>query len=76
MLACLVRHGEVTESQGQAVRRQLQEAIAAIVRLQGVVEMQQGRMDALEVGGEAHTGERREAQWPQLKSKAHGSGAT
>ena len=37
--------------------------------------MQQGRMDALEVGGEAHAGERREAQWPQLKSKAHGSGA-
>ena len=70
------RHGgkEAVESQGQTVWLQLQEAIAALVRLQGVVEKQQARIGALEVGGGAHTGERREdAQWPQLR--AHGSSA-
>ena len=66
------RHGgkEAVESQGQTVWLQLQEATAAIVRLQGVVEKQQARIGALEVGGGAHTGERRkDAQWPQLRAR-------
>ena len=75
MLACMVRDGEVAESQGRAARLQLQEATAAIVRLQGVVERQQGRIDALEAGGEARTGERREARVPQCNLRAHGTGS-
>ena len=71
----MVRDGEVAESPGRAARLQLQEATAAIVRLQGVVERQQGRIDALEAGGEARTGERREARVPQCNLRAHGTGS-
>ena len=71
----MVRDAEVSESPGRAARLQLQEATAAIVRLQGVVERQQGRIDALEAGGEARTGERREARVPQFNLRAHGTGS-
>jgi hypothetical protein len=62
--AYLARHGVGQEDpEVAAMRLQLEEATAAILRLQGVAASHQSRVEALEEG--AYTSERREAQWPR-----------
>ena len=72
--AYLARHGVGQEDpEVAAMRLQLEEATAAILRLQGVAASHQSRVEALEEG--AYTSERREAQWPRLCGERHASSA-
>ena len=72
--AYLARHGVGQEDpEVAAMRLQLEEATAAILRLQGVAASHRSRVEALEEG--AHTSERREAQWPRLCGERHASSA-
>ena len=70
------QHGELLADPGAAaVWLQLEEAITAIAQLQRVADKQQARITALENGGGADTGERREALWPRLAPITHGTSA-
>ena len=60
------QHGELAELGATVSRLQLEEALTAIMQLQEVVDEQQARITAIENGGGAETGERREARWPRL----------
>ena len=69
MAAYLARRGglEHQEDSGAvAVRLQLEDALAAIARLQGTMAEQQARIDALEGERAVRTGERSTVQWPIL----------
>ena len=69
------QHGELAELDSTVVRLQLEEAITAIMQLQEVVDEQQARITAIENGGGAETGERREARWPRLAPSVRRTGA-
>ena len=64
------QHGELAELGATVSRLQLEEALTAIMQLQEVVDEQQARITAIENGGGAATGERREARWPRLGREA------
>ena len=69
------QHGELAELGATVSRLQLEEAITAIMQLQEVVDEQQARITAIENGGGAETGERREARWPRLAPSVRRTGA-
>ena len=69
------QHGERAELGATVSRLQLEEAITAIMQLQEVVDEQQARITAIENGGGAETGERREARWPRLALSVRRTGA-
>ena len=72
MAAYLARRGglECQEDSGPvAIRLQLEEVTAAVVRLQGMMAEQQKRIDALEGEREMRTGEHGTVQWPALPRK-------
>ena len=69
------QHGELAELGATVSRLQLEEALTAIMQLQEVVDEQQARITAIENGGGAETGERREARWPRLAPSVRRTGA-